>query len=348
MISSKVAHQKINAKSKEDVLNAVKQVMDQAMWKKHIKGRKIFIKLNCLSDQVVPGQCTSPWVFEGVLKVLSENMNSKIYAGDADVATQRQLETCARKWGFREICEKYGTEFVNLSKEKTKKVNLNGKIFSELDIPKILLDVDSIITIPVLKTHNVTTMTFSLKNQWGCLPRIRQQYHLKADFAIPEINKFLGVKFAVGDATVCLEGNGPRVGIPKIVNSVLASNDLVALDCVGAKIIGINPNDVGHIRNAEKLGVGRTTYIVLGTTLKNERFSPALIENHPIVKWEMRLRKIPIIRYLLFKTPIFKIPAFFASRYNSLWWYNLEGKRLARELVAKSALYNEEFGKKIL
>ena len=66
MISSKVVHRKINAKSKECVLKAVKQTMDGASWKKHIKGKKIFIKLNCLSDQVVPGQCTSPWIFEGV------------------------------------------------------------------------------------------------------------------------------------------------------------------------------------------------------------------------------------------------------------------------------------------
>lgn len=322
--------------------------MERAMWKKHVRGKKIFIKLNCLSDQVVPGQCTSPWVFEGVLKVLRENSRAEIYAGDADVATQRQLEACARKWGFRETCEKYGAKFVNLSREKTRKVDLKGEVFGELEIPEILLDSDSIVTIPVLKTHNVTTMTFSLKNQWGCLPRIRQQYHLKADMAIPEINRFLGVKFAVGDATVCLEGNGPRVGAPKIVNSVLASGDLVALDCAGARIIGINPKSVGHIANAEKLGVGRTTYIVLGDALKNERFAPALIKNHPIVKWEMRLRKVPLLNYLLFRTPVFKIPAFFASRYNSLWWYNKEGKFLARRLVAENRIYDEEFGKRIL
>jgi uncharacterized protein (DUF362 family) len=246
-------------------------------------------------------------------------------------------------WGVRDICRKYSTKFVNLSKEPTTKVDLEGEIFREMNIPEILLDADAIITIPVLKTHNVTAMTFALKNQWGCLPKVRHQYHLVAHKAIPEINKFLKPAFAVGDATICLEGNGPRTGKPKIVNSLLASNDLVAMDVCGAKIIGYKLNEVPYIKVAEEIGVGSTKFKLVGDKIKTENFERPVLKEHPIVYAELILRKIPGINKLFFETPLFRLASFFASRYNAVWWYNIEGKKYAREVLEHSTLYKEEF-----
>ncbi len=149
--------------------------------------------------------------------------------------------------------------------------------------------------------------------------------------------------FAVADATICLEENGPRVGRPKIVNELFASADRVALDSAACRLMGIDVRKVGHIIHAEKTGLGTIDYEIVGDPLKLKRFRPALIENHPIVKWEMRLRKVPVLNTLIFKTPFFKMPAFIASRYNSIYWYHLKGKKWAREIIKKNKLYYEEF-----
>lgn len=344
-MTSAVSHAKIKGNDKEAVLDAVKKAMQLADWKKHVKGKKIFLKPNLLSDQLVPGQCTSPWVFEGVVKVIRELGDVEIYAGDADVATAKQMEKAARTWGIKDVCEKYGVRFVNLSKQPTVKIKVpKGKIFRSLNIPKILADCDCIVTIPVIKTHNVTTMTCSLKNQWGCIPRFRHQFHLVADKCIPELNSALKVKFAVADGTVCLEENGPRVGRPKIMNSVFATSDRVAMDTCACNFMQINPKTVGHIQYAEKIGLGDPKYNIRGDKMESKKFRPALVENHPIVKWELRLRKIPVINELLFKTPIFNIPAFFAAKYNSIWWYHLKGKRWAKKVVRSNPMYLKEFG----
>ncbi len=168
---SVVSHLDVRAKTKAEFLEEVRKVH-------HVRGEKIFIKPNLLSDQLVPGQCTSPWVLEGLIRTIKEQMpNAKIFVGDADVATSRQVERAAKDWGIKDICKKFGIQFINLSKQSTKKVNIRGEIFKTIDLPKILLDVDCIVTVPVIKSHNVTSMTCSLKNQWGCLPRIRHQYH---------------------------------------------------------------------------------------------------------------------------------------------------------------------------
>ncbi len=343
MSLSRVAHIKVVARNKQEFLENVKRVMELANWKKYVKGNKIFLKINLLSDQVVPGQCTSPWVLEGVIKTIKESMNAEIMVGDAEVATQKQVDKASILWGVRDICRRYGIKFINLSKEPTTKVDLGGEIFGEMNIPKILLDADTIITIPVLKTHNVTAMTFALKNQWGCLPKVRHQYHLVAHKAIPEINRFLRPSFAVGDATICLEGNGPRTGKPRIVNSLLASNDLVAMDVCGAKIIGYKLKEVPYIKIAEEMGIGTTKFKLVGDEIKTENFERPVLREHPIVYAELILRKIPGINKLFFETPLFKLASFFASRYNAVWWYNREGKKYAREMLKHSALYREEF-----
>ncbi|MCK4669674.1 MAG: DUF362 domain-containing protein [Nanoarchaeota archaeon] len=340
-----VAHQKIKGENKEAVLAAVKKAMESANWKKYVKGKKIFLKPNLLSDQLVPGQCTSPWVVEGVIHVVKELGDVEIYVGDADVATAKQVEKAARIWGIKDVCKKEGVKFVNLSKQSIVKVKVpNGEIFKMLNIPKILVECDCIITIPVIKTHNITTMTCSLKNQWGCIPRFRHQYHLVADKCIPELNSALKVKFAVADGTVCLEENGPRVGRPKVMNSVFATNDRVAMDTCACDFMEIDPKTVGHLQNAEKIGLGNSNYQIKGDKMQSKKFRPALVKNHPIVKWELRLRKIPVISYIIFKTPLFKIPAFIASRYNSIWWYYTKGKRWTQQMVKANPLYMQEFG----
>ena len=338
-MASAIAYKNIQGERKE----VVNGVLELANWKNYIQGKSVFVKINLMSNQVVPGQCTSPWIVESIIKVLKEN-KFYVVVGDADVATQRQVEESARKWGIFDICSRYGVRFVNLSEEKTETVDINGKVLKSVDVPKILLDCDKIITVPVLKTHNVTKMTCALKHQWSCIPRFRHQYHTVTDHVIPEVNKAVNVDFAFVDASICMEGNGPRVGKPKIVNALFASNDLVAVDAFAADFIGFNHKEIGYIINAEKMGLGSAKYKVVGDEVKKVKFEPAKIEQHPIVYLEMKLRKIPGLRGVLFNTPIFKIPAWVASKYNSVWYYNLKGKEYARELINNNALYRNEFG----
>jgi len=332
-----VAHKDVG-NTKESFFKAVNDVMELANWKENI-GDIVFLKLNCVSDRVIPGQCTSPWVFEAVIKKLKTKKGIKIYAGDSYTVTNKQIEKCFKAWGYEDIAKKYDVVLVNLSKQLMVKKNIGGEIFKELEIPKLLLDVDSIVSLPVLKTHYITKMTFSLKNQWGCITGVRQKYHTVASQCIAELNKFLKVSFAIGDASICSEGHGPRVGKPKIMNSVLASNDLVALDSVGAKMIGMN--EVEQIKYSCNLGVGDVDYQIKGDKIKIEKFEPAILKTHIISLVEMNLRKVPVLNKIIFDTPLFKIPAYLTAKMNDLW-YHRKGRFLPGPIL-KNKMYNEEF-----
>lgn len=339
---SDVAYVSFEPETKELFFKSVWKAMGLASWKRHVKGNTAFLKINALSPKVVPGQNTSPWFVEAVADKLHD-AGFNILIGDANVATAEQVEISARNWGYNVLCRKYGTNFVNLSKQRTLPVDVGGKIFSVLRIPKILLDVDSLITLPVVKTHNVSGMTCALKNQWGCIPRFRQKYHLILSHAIPEINKAVPVKFCVADATISLEDNGPVTGMPKVTNSVFASHDRVALDSAVSKFMGYDSSSFGYIANAEALGLGTRNFRLVGDKMQLHKFRPALACNHPIVSWELRLRKTPGLNKLLFETPIFKIPAWCAYKYNSVWWYNKFGRKYAKAVMNNFPLYREEF-----
>jgi len=335
---SKVAVCKIKKKSRKGLFETVWHVMELANWKKHVKGKKIFLKINGISDQVVPGQCTNPWVIEAVIqKLQSEIKGVKITMGDADLAASEQLDDAARVWGFKDLAEKYDVTFVNLSKDKLVKKKIKGKIFKELDIPKTVLDADTIITMPVLKSHCLTHLTGALKNQWGIVPRVRHQYHLTADQCIADINSFLShIRFVVMDATMCMEGDAPRTGIPKECNMVIAGHDRVAIDTAAADYMDLPSNKNPMMICAEEMGVGERKYTIIGDKPKKNPFIKPKPNQQPIFLLEMSLRKVPIIKQLLFNTPIFKFCAWGATKYNTWWWYNRKGKKYAREVCEKS------------
>lgn len=347
--------------TKESVINAVHKAMDLANWQKYLPSsksqkKKIFVKINLLCHQVIPGHCTSPYVFEAVISKLRNEGNFEIYTGDANVCTIKQVQMAARNWGILELCKKYKVHFVNLSKEPVIERPAVGKIFKKIHFPKILTQVDYIMTVPVPKTHSVSEMTCALKNQWGCIPTFRHQYHDVVHPAIAEVNKALGLKFVVCDATICSEGDGPRTGVPKICNHIFASNDLVATDSFISEFIGVEKKEVGHIFHAEKLGLGNINFKLVGDLKEivkdgkviSRNFKKAYRKNHPIVNLEMKLRKIPILKDIIFKTFLFDIACYITTKYNVIYWYNKTGKKAAFDLIKKYPLYREEFEKLIL
>jgi uncharacterized protein (DUF362 family) len=341
---SKVVFLKIKKPTKEQVRKTVHKAMKMGNWKKYIKGKKIFVKINGISDQLVPGQCTSPWVIDAVLEKLKDTYpKSYIFIGDANLAAAEQLNKAAKLWGFYDLARKYDASFVNLSEQPLIKTKFGGKVLKRTEVPKILLDVDRILNIPVAKTHCLTTITCCLKNHWGLLPRFRHQYHLVADQAIPDVNNFFKkTTFNVVDATVGMEGNAPRTGISKIFNLILAGHDRVALDYTVARHMGFDADKIKHIELAEKMGIGsRKNIKISGSKFFVNKVKKPEPNKQPIFFWEMHLRKIPVVKPILFDTPIFPCLCNIATFYNSRVWYNRFGKKYIRKILRTP--YRDEF-----
>ncbi len=329
----------VRVRYNRDINYFVKKAMKNADWEKHVKDGKIFIKINCMGNRFVPGLNTSPLVLGAVLKTIRGKFpDSEIIIGDADLSTVKQLDESASLWGFKDIAEQYAARFVNLSNEALTAKKIGGKVFDKILVPKVVEEADSIISMPVLKTHGLTKITCSLKNSWGFLPRYRHQYHMVADMAIAEMNKAIPVSFSVVDATICMEGKGPRTGNMKICDALFASHDRVALDTVCAKFMGLKPEEIGHIKNAHEIGIGSMNKIkIIGDKFVTATFKPP--SYNIVFFWEMKFRKVPIIKNLFFG-PMFNIFSWIVTQYNTYWWYLKQGRK-DLEMVMKHQYYGQ-------
>jgi len=320
-----------------------RKAMNLANWKDHVKGDRVFLKVNYMSDQVIPGLCTSPWLLEGVLQELTY-ANKDVIIGDADLATNKQLDRAVRNWGVLEICKKYNVPFVNLSNERSVDVETKiGDVTPTIPFPKIILDADDIITLPVAKTHYLTRMTCSLKNQWGTIPRYRQQYHPVASKLIPEINRILNLSLTIIDGTICMEGEGPRTGIPKVVNSIFCSRDLVAADKCIQDMMGLK-GVIDHIEIASKvIPNSQIEYKIVGDELVQYNFIEA--KKTIVTKFEDLFRRVPLLNVILFKTKLFDIPARLATEYNTFYYFRRYGMKHRNRILELAPQYKPLYSK---
>jgi uncharacterized protein (DUF362 family) len=318
----------------DDIFQTVNESMELADWKNHIKkGKDIALKINLGWDIFIPGSITSPLVTEGVIRTIYDYVD-KIFIIESDQVLEN-IEAAFYRSNTKKICEKYSkVSWYNMSKNEMIKIHLEDNyILKDIEIPKILSEID-FITIPVMKTHNKTTMTGAVKNQWGCLSKLRHEYHLVLNEALSDINSIVKPKFAVMDATIALEGCGPKNGNPKEMNLILASSDIVAVDTVAAKIMGFNSSKIEHLALCSKRGLGTNNIqkiIVLGEKIEDHEttFMPA--KHNLVSKLEIFFRK-SFLKKVLFNTPIFLIALRFGKLYYKIW-FHLKGKAIWKKCL---------------
>jgi uncharacterized protein (DUF362 family) len=326
-------------KVERNVFEAVAEAMDLARYRDVIPPSScVFLKVNLGWDLFLPGSVTNPAVFEAVVLTL------KGYARLSVVEADQVLENVERaylKSFISEIARRHGIPWINLSHERLvlKRIPQN-RVIPAVPVPEILTH-GLILTMPVMKTHNKSIVTLSLKNQWGCIPKMRHMYHLVLDEAIADVNAALNVPFAVIDGTIAMEGNAPKTGIPRDIGIIGAGNDLVEIDSVFARLMGFDPRTIAHIVAAERRGLGSIGREWVGDRLDPIRpFRPA--KHNLVSRGELLLRK-SFLNSLIFKPPLF--PLMLAG--SKLYYHGFElakGRRI-RKAYLGHPLYGPYFRK---
>ena len=118
-----------------------------------------------------------------------------------------------------------------------------------------------------MKTHSETGVTLGLKNMFGILPqKFKGRFHMKGMHkVITDINSVVKPAFTVIDGFIGMEGRGPVNGTPIKMDTIIAGEDPVATDAVGATVMGFNPEDIGHLKMSHEKGIGSLSdYTVVG------------------------------------------------------------------------------------
>lgn len=225
---------------------------------------KVLLKVNMLNaDPPEKAVTTHPAIVKSVIRLVKQ-AGGIPFIGDAPgiAYISKDAEKAWQKTQLKKAAKEEGAEVINFREIKKINNSKNRKV-PTLHIAKEVLDMDVVISLPKLKTHNFALFTGAIKNLYGTIPGFRKkELHAQApkpvDFAelVVDILSVVKPKLAIMDAVVGMEGNGPAAGSPRKVGVVLASRDCVAIDAVASSIIGYNPLDVDIIRVAGKRGLG--------------------------------------------------------------------------------------------
>lgn len=308
----------------EDASKGVREAIDRALvaadWKKAIPaGADVSLKVNLGWDLFIPGSITSPLVAEHLIEAIRSHVG-KIYVVEADQVLEN-IERAFHDSGMADVCKRTGATWVNMTNGRTVPVETpENRVLKTINVPWVLHET-KLITVPVMKTHAKTGITGSIKNQWGCLPKMRHEYHLVLDDALGDLNYVIRPALAVMDATVGLEGNGPKSGWPRIADRILCSRDPVALDTVQATVMGIDPKTIHHLDVCAQRGIGTNDLdqIEVRQPASMPALAPFVPAKHNAVSFVETVLRKSVLKKLVFNTPLFQVPLMGAKNYYRIW-----------------------------
>ena len=221
-------------------------------------GSLVLIKPNLVAVPPRPdsGACTRASVCKALADLVAELGGKPVIAESSarGVDTEKVME--AMGYG---LLRQQGYEVVDLKKTKTVKVPVKGgRVLKEVSTFELAMEADAIISVPVMKTHDQTEVTLSLKNLKGLVTDAekRRIHQLGVFEGVCDLNGLFCSSFAVVDGITAQEGLGPVYGLPVEMGLIIAGRDLLAVDAIASQTMGFDPQEIPLLRTAEERGIG--------------------------------------------------------------------------------------------
>jgi uncharacterized protein (DUF362 family) len=253
------AKSKVLVRSVAEVsLNAVvRECMAQFGWEKWVgPGSTVVIKPNVCSAvaEIAVGANTNPAVVRAACEVLLTRTRH-VYIGESRHLRQTPPDTF-KAAGYVDMARELDIQLVNFSDGPFTLIDCPP--VGRIKMPRLLVEANAYINMPVLKTHAVTYFTGALKNQWGCVPDHfdRLRHHRQIGPMLCSLQRALHPQLVIMDGTFGMEGRGPVAGRVRRLDVLLASPDPVALDSTAMRLVGLDPKRARHVTLAADQGLG--------------------------------------------------------------------------------------------
>jgi uncharacterized protein (DUF362 family) len=251
------------------------KALDLIDYESALKGySRVLIKVNFITTMTWDtGATTDPIVVEALIHRLKK-LSLEVIVVESD-ASMTNADKAFVATGMAEMCERNGVQHLNLRhvEDKVKIVIPNGDVLKDITVPRIAKE-SAIISAAKMKTHISTKVTLGMKNMFGMLPdKFKMKYHARGiSKVVVDINSVLPPTITVIDGFVAMEGRGPTDGTPVKMDLIIAGKDPVATDATGARVMGIDPHEISHIRTAAQKGIGNIDNIdVVGQRLEDAK-----------------------------------------------------------------------------
>lgn len=175
--------------------------------------------------------------------------------------------------GYTDLARSLRVPLLNLHSGELVDVDLsNGYVFDRITLHRSLADIDLLVSVPMMKTHQLATVTLGMKNLIGLYPgtvyySVRAWLHDHAAqvqspgvaYEIVDMVRANKLGLTVIDGTWAMEGDGPTEGDLVEMGLILAGTEPLATDMVGAAVMGIAPQEVPTFVAAWGAGMTPTT-----------------------------------------------------------------------------------------
>ena len=268
----------LNPALRDEVFSAVREIFDAAGGKALLKSSgDIYLKPNGISNK--PYCFTRPELVEAVIKYWKENGANQIYLFEN--STQGNSTRLAYELtGYNEICRRLGAKPIYLDEEKSVTYTFKGKKkegdedggyhSTSFDIPEFITkhlienkEENLYINLPKLKTHSMAGVTLGGKNQWA-FPQHndrRADHNYNLPHKLADVLGYIQPDFTLIEGVeATIHGHYPITAfsdeciLPFKV--LISSTNVVAADMVGAKLFGLDMDDVQHLKVALERGYG--------------------------------------------------------------------------------------------
>jgi uncharacterized protein (DUF362 family) len=162
--------------------------------------------------------------------------------------------------GLAQATAEAGGKLKYLSNRDFERVDLpEGVAITSWPLVTAALEADTLINIPIGKTHGMAGLTLAMKNLMGIMGDSRGKIHIDYPRKITDVNTRVKPHLIVLDAYRVLTRNGPTggnlddVAMPK---TVVAGVSPVAVDAYGATIMGWQPTELPSLVEAASRGLG--------------------------------------------------------------------------------------------
>lgn len=228
--------------------------------------RDVYLKVNAID---VRKHCyTDLNVIRETIRYFRAHGAKGIYV--VENCTQANLTRLVMKvTGIEALCREEGAVLVCLDETGAVPVYLEGlETFIDLSdfIHETLIknrEDNLYVSLPKLKTHSMTQVTLSIKNQYGLVHHFSriQDHNFRLHRKLADLYQVIRPDFSLIDGVIATnhghsnaEGNLHRAVVP--MNLLIAGPDPLATDVVGARLMGFPVEAVEHLRLCEALGPG--------------------------------------------------------------------------------------------
>lgn len=195
-----------------------------------------------------------------VIRAVKKAGAKRVIVGEAAAIGCDTME-CFKSAKHAEVAEKEGAELYDIKSDKDLiKVQIRDaqSEIKHVMIPRLLLEAEHLINLPVFKSHASMVFSCALKNIKGVVQdKVHYEMH-KTNLAMAMMDIWSVVKadLTIADLIYPAEGFGPHSAVPLDFGCVVGSKDPVALDATACRMVGLDIDMVDYFEAARQRGLG--------------------------------------------------------------------------------------------